>query len=93
VSVAGATGNAPGPSSTTENVPMRSGETTMSDSDTVTIEVDRLTYERFEQQRQSTKNEHVPAMDPSVFLDALLDTDEAIRNGYYAELEYSENNE
>lgn len=48
-----------------------------------TIDVDERVYRRFEERREATKNEHVPAMDQSLFLDSLLDTDEAVRRGHY----------
>lgn len=47
------------------------------------IEVDRQTYERFEEERQKTANESTPEMDQSTFLDSLLDTQKAAREGYY----------
>lgn len=47
------------------------------------IEVDRATYERFEQHRQQTATDSVPEMDQSTFLDSLLDTQKAVREGYY----------
>ena len=52
-------------------------------SDTNQIEVDTSTFERFEEARMDTKNAHVPEMEPSIFLDALLDTQEAVQEGYY----------
>ncbi len=51
--------------------------------DPFVIELDASLYERFEEERKKTKNEHVPAMDQATFLSALLDTNEAVRRGYY----------
>jgi hypothetical protein len=48
-----------------------------------TIEVDKSVYERFEERRQGTQNEHVPAMSESTLLSSLLDTVEAVDQGYY----------
>lgn len=50
---------------------------------TASIEVDASTMERFDEQRENTKTVHLPEMTPAVFLDALLDTHEAARAGYY----------
>jgi hypothetical protein len=50
-------------------------------------EFEQRVLQRFEEERQKTKNEHVPAMDPSTFLDSLLDTREAVRRGYYDDAE------
>lgn len=58
-------------------------ETSREDSDTRVIEVDAATYERFEGERQKTKSDHAPAMDEGTFLSALLDTNKAVREGYY----------
>ena len=48
-----------------------------------TINVDASVYERFEEERKKTKTEHAPAMDESTFLSALLDTNQAVEEGYY----------
>lgn len=48
-----------------------------------TITVDPSVYERFEEERKGTKTDHSPAMDQTVFLCSLLDTQEAVREGYY----------
>jgi len=55
---------------------------TMSD-DTKTLDVDASTIERFHEKRKETKTQHVPAMDASTFLSSLLDTLEAVEEGYY----------
>lgn len=62
----------------------------MSDADpqdmteqTETIEVDADVYQRFEEAREQTKNEYLPEMKPTTFLSSLLDTQEAVREGYY----------
>jgi hypothetical protein len=55
------------------------------EEDQRTIEVDDRVYRRFEQRRKATKNEHVPAMEESLFLSSLLDTEEAVRRGYYGD--------
>lgn len=47
------------------------------------IEIDAATYERFEERRKRTKTDHVPAMDQATFLNSLLDTEKAVREGYY----------
>lgn len=49
------------------------------------IEVDKATYERLEEARENTKTRHAPAMNPSTFLSALLDTQKAVREGFYDE--------
>lgn len=47
------------------------------------IEVDAATYDRFEEERKKTKTDHAPAMGQATFLSALLDTEEAVREGHY----------
>ena len=47
------------------------------------IEVDAATYERFEERREATKTDYAPAMEPSTYLNALLDTEKAVQEGYY----------
>lgn len=47
------------------------------------INVSAAVYERFEEEREKTKTVDAPAMDPATFLSALLDTNEAVREGYY----------
>lgn len=47
------------------------------------VEIDAATFERFEEERQKTKTDYAPEMDPSTFLSALLDTQQAVREGYY----------
>lgn len=53
------------------------------ESDGPKIEVPASVYERFEEERQKTKTVHAPAMDQATFLSALLDTNQAVREGYY----------
>lgn len=53
--------------------------------ETRTLEVKAAVHERFERQRKETKNAHMPAMEPSVFLSALLDTQQAAQEGYYSD--------
>lgn len=48
-----------------------------------TIEVDATVYERFEEERQKTKTDHAPPMNQATFLSALLDTNQAVKEGYY----------
>jgi hypothetical protein len=57
----------------------------MTNTDTVSIEVDRSTYEKFKEERETSKSEHTPAMDADTFLNTLLDTHKAARRGYYGE--------
>jgi hypothetical protein len=47
------------------------------------FDVDEDVLQRFEEARKDTKNDHTPPMEPSLFLSALLDTREAVRNGHY----------
>ena len=53
------------------------------DNATRSIEVSPETYRRFEKRRKETKNAHVPEMDQSTFLASLLDTQQAVKEGYY----------
>jgi chorismate mutase len=48
-----------------------------------TIEVSARVFERFEELRKQTENEHVPAMSQESYLDALMDTQIAVEEGYY----------
>lgn len=47
------------------------------------VELSAAVYERFEEEREKTKTDHAPAMDQATFLNALLDTNKAVREGYY----------
>jgi hypothetical protein len=53
--------------------------------DTNVVSVSKQTRERFEDARESTQDESVPAMTQDLYLDALLDTWEAAGNGYYTD--------
>ena len=55
-----------------------------------TIEVKASVYDRFEEERSETASEYIPEMDPTAFLDSLLDTREAVQQGYYQDIEVSE---
>ena len=48
-----------------------------------TIELPASVYERFEEEREKTRTDSVPPMDQATFLSALLDTNQAVRDGYY----------
>mgnify|MGYP000541810206 CR=1 FL=1 len=55
----------------------------MPSSENGSLDVDEDVLQRFEEARQDTKNDYTPPMEPFLFLSALLDTQEAVRNGYY----------
>jgi len=55
-----------------------------SDNATRSIEVSPETYQRFEEYRSETETwGHTPRMGKSAYLEALLDTEQAVREGYY----------
>jgi hypothetical protein len=54
------------------------------DDDTKTITVSEQTYQRFQEARKETKTQHVPAMNEDDYLASLLDTQSAVRDGYYS---------
>ena len=56
-----------------------------SDAGTYQIEVSERVYQRFEEEREKTKTQHVPEMGEELFLSALLDTHEAVGRGYYSD--------
>ena len=43
------------------------------------IEIDAATRARFEEERKKTETEHAPAMGPCMFLNALLDKHDMVR--------------
>lgn len=53
--------------------------------ETVTIEVSKRVYERFEEMRKQTENVHVPPVDQETYLSSLLDTVDAFKEGHYDE--------
>ena len=62
---------------------MSNNSTNGTEHDGPVVEIDAVTFERFEEERKKTKTAHAPAMCPSTFLSALLDTNKAVREGYY----------
>ncbi len=57
----------------------------MTNDDQRTIEVSERTYERFEERREESGDEHLPPMDQSSYLSSLLDTAQAVENGLYTD--------